>query len=67
MKDINAIKDIVHIIYELTITICTIIIAWPKIKKHFRERKKNLEKQIIFNSKHQFGIYCNKEKYIWIN
>lgn len=31
---------IVHIIYEIIIATCTVIIAWPKIKRCFRREKK---------------------------
>lgn len=57
---------IVHIIYEVIIATCTVIVAWPKIQKYFRERKKNLVKQIINKENtflEHFGI---KNTIIWI-
>ena len=66
MKDINTIKDIVHIIYELTITVCTVIIAWPKIKKHFRERKKTLVQQIMKQENTDLEYFGIKNVIIYI-
>ncbi len=47
--DINKAKIIMDIIYELTITIYTVILAWPKIKKYFYKEKKSFLNKIKIN------------------
>lgn len=55
-----------HIIFELIIATCTVITAWPKIKKCFGREKKIYINKLIKDTAHNLEYYGYKNTIIRI-